>query len=53
MCILEPVKDGINDVDVFYCADIQPFDADIKVHIDFDGCIESKSVRCLSLIMFI
>ena len=38
---------GINDVDVMHCANKQMLGADIKVPIDVDGCIESKSVRCL------
>ena len=37
---------------LFYCADKQTFGADIKVPIDVDGCVESKSVRCLYRILF-
>lgn len=45
--ILETVKIKINDVDVIYYADNQTFGYDIKVSVDVDGCIESKSMRCL------
>lgn len=38
MCILEPVKTRINDVDVICCADEQIIVADIKMSIDVAGC---------------
>ena len=43
MSFLDVVKNEINDFDVIYCADKQTFDANIQVHFDVDGCVESKS----------
>ena len=43
MSFLDVVKNGINDVDVIYCADKQTFGANIKVHFHVGGCVESKS----------
>lgn len=47
MGIVESDKNGINAIDVNCCADKQTFGADIKVSIDIDGYVGSKSVRCL------
>ena len=44
-CKFESVKNGINDVDVIYCAAKQAFRANIKRPIDDDVCVENKSLR--------
>ena len=51
MWLEESVKNEINDVDVICCADKQTIDADIKVTVDVDGCVESNSVRFLYQIL--
>lgn len=49
---LQSDKNGISDVNVFFCADYQTFGANINVSIDVDRCSDDKPVRYLYRILF-